>query len=86
MQFNKSAIKATLFGILASASSAAFADHINYNPTPTPTPICYPSPTPGDRLPGAVPEPSAWIPLAIGALAIVALAVWNRYKASKNNA
>lgn len=93
MQFNKAVIKSTLFGLLASLSSAAFADHLDYKPTPTPTPtpvcmptpICYPTPTPGHNPVSSVPEPSAWIPLVIGAIAIVALAYWNRFQASKAN-
>lgn len=88
MQFNTTAIKATLFSTLVTLSSVAFAGtdhHYRYIPTPTPTPTPYCTPTPLPHDPSAVPEPSAWISLAIGAFAIIALTAWNRAKLAKAN-
>jgi hypothetical protein len=90
MKYNAKATKAILFSILATASTAAFANHTEYKPTPTPTPIpspyCPPTPTiPGGPSggPSSVPEPQAWISFAIGAALIAGLTFYNRSKAFK---
>ena len=94
MKFNSAAVKATLFSMLVTASSTVFAHNFGDNnyrcertpPHCFPTPTCYPTPTPPiHNGVSPVPEPSSWISFAIGAVLLVALAVYNNSKFAKAN-